>query len=133
MKLNRNEARNKIITILYQIYMYKENNVNYDVDDVIKENVEIENEFINETVNEILKKKEKIFNLADKYLNNWNMNRLSKIDQAIISLAIYELKYTQTPDIICINEAIELSKKYSDDNVTKMINAVLDKIYKNEI
>ena len=133
MKLNRNEARNKIITILYQIYMYKENNVNYDVDDVIKENVEIENEFINETVNEILKKKEEIFNLADKYLNNWNMNRLSKIDQAIISLAIYELKYTQTPDIICINEAIELSKKYSDDNVTKMINAVLDKIYKNEI
>ena len=60
------------------------------------------------------------------------MTRLSKIDQAIISLAIYELLYTDTPDIVCINEAIELAKKYSDDDVVKMINAILDKILKDK-
>ena len=57
------------------------------------------------------------------------MERLSKIDQAIISIGIYELLYTDTPDLVCINEAIELAKKYSDDKVVKMINGVLDKIY----
>ena len=40
--------------------------------------------------------------------------------------------YTNTPSIVCINETIELSKTYSDTNVTKMINACLDKIYHNE-
>ena len=37
--------------------------------------------------------------------------------------------YTNTPKIVCIDEAIKLSKKYSDDSVRKMINATLDKIY----
>ena len=45
-------------------------------------------------------------------------------------MPIYELKYTDTPPIVVINEAIELAKKYSDDDVRKMINAVLDKMIK---
>ena len=65
-------------------------------------------------------------------MKNWNIDRLSKVDKAIISLAIYELFSSDTPNIVAINEAIELSKKYSDEKVTKMINAALDKIYHNE-
>ena len=60
------------------------------------------------------------------------MDRLNKVDQAILLLAIYELIYTDTPSIVSINEAVELSKKYSDEAVTKMINGVLDKIYHDE-
>lgn len=41
--------------------------------------------------------------------------------------------YTDTPSVVAINEAIELSKKYSDEKVTKMINAVLDEIFHNEL
>ena len=40
--------------------------------------------------------------------------------------------YTDTPDVVAINEAVELAKKYSDDSVRKMINGVLDKIYHEE-
>ena len=61
------------------------------------------------------------------------MNRLNKVDQAILSIGIYELMYTDTPSVVSINEAIELSKKYSEDAVTKMINGVLDKIYHEEV
>ena len=57
------------------------------------------------------------------------MDRLNKVDQAILCIGIYELEYTKTPSIVAINEAIELSKKYSDEKVTKMINDVLDEIY----
>jgi N utilization substance protein B len=42
------------------------------------------------------------------------------------------MKYTDTPDLVVINEAVELAKKYSDDNVRKMINAVLDKLINEE-
>ena len=45
---------------------------------------------------------------------------------------VTELIYTDTPSIVSINEAVELSKKYSDEAVTKMINGVLDKIYHDE-
>ena len=67
-----------------------------------------------------------------KYLENWDLNRLGKTDKAILRLATYEMLYYDTPNIVVINEAIELAKKYSDDKVVKVINAVLDKIRDNE-
>jgi N utilization substance protein B len=48
--------------------------------------------------------------------------------RAILRMGIFELKYMDTPDLVVINEAIELAKKYSIDDVRKMINAVLDKL-----
>ena len=80
---------------------------------------------------ELLKKKE-IDELADKYLVDWKIERLNKVDKAILSIGIYELVFTDIPSIVAINEAVELSKKYSDEAVTKMINGVLDNIYHNE-
>ena len=62
----------------------------------------------------------------------WDIDRLSKVDKAILSVGIYELVYTETPSVVAINEAVELAKKYSDEKVVKMINAALDKIYHNE-
>ena len=70
-----------------------------------------------------------IHRVISKYLENWTIDRLGLTDQAIIRISVYELLYTNTPNLVCINEAIELSKKYSDEKVSKMINGVLDKIY----
>ena len=129
---NRSELREIIMKIIYQVNMFEESKLDYDLTDLIKEQLEVENEFINETINGIIKNKEKIDSLANKYLKDWTMERLNKVDQAIISLGIYELMYTDTPSIVAITEAIELSKKYSDDAVTKMINGILDKIFHEE-
>ena len=76
--------------------------------------------------------KNEIDQLANKYLNNWTITRLGNTDQAILRMGIYELIYTDTPDIVAINEAVELAKLYSDDDVRKMINGVLDKILHNK-
>ena len=65
-------------------------------------------------------------------MNNWNLERIDKTGAAILKMAIYELKYTDTPQIVVINEAIELAKKYSDDAVRKIINAVLDRLIKED-
>ena len=129
---NRSELRDVIIKVLYQINILDEAKLDYDVDKLIKEQLEIENDFVKESVNEVIEKKDTIYKLANKYLTDWTMDRLSKVDQAIIALGIYELMYTKTPSVVAINEAIELSKKYSDEAVTKMINGVLDKIYHEE-
>lgn len=127
--MNRSELRKKIMTILYQIFLYESSKIEYDVEDVIKENMEIDNEFVNEMVNGVLENRNDIDKIANKNLKDWTIDRLGKIDQAILRMGIYELVYTDTPEVVAINEAIELSKEYSDDKVKNMINAVLDKIY----
>ena len=124
----RSELRISIMTILYQISLYKKNNMEYNVDNIIKEVENIDNEFVKDTVYGVLTYEKDIDELANKYLDGWKINRLGNTDQAILKMAIYELMYTETPDIVCINEAIELAKTYSDDSVRKMINGVLDKI-----
>jgi len=129
---NRSELRKKIMTILYQISVYEKTKIEYNVEDIIKEVSEIENEFIKDTVYGVITYKNEIDELANKNLNNWTIDRLGNTDQAILRIGIYELVYTDTPDVVAINEAIELSKLYSDDDVRKMINAVLDKIHKEE-
>ena len=130
---NRSELREIIMKVMYQVYILESTNTKYDVKDLIKEQLEVENEFVNDMVNGIIKNQNERSDLANKYLVDWNIERLSKVDKAILSLGIYELKYTETPSVVAINEAVELSKKYSDEKVTKMINATLDKIYHNEV
>lgn len=132
MEQNRSELRKKIMTILYQINVYKSNKMEYNVDDILKEVLEIDNEFVKEVVYGVITYQNDIKSLANKYLDGWTIDRLGNTDKAILQMAIYELMYTETPDIVCINEAIELAKTYSDDDVRKMINAVLDKVYHNK-
>ena len=130
--LNRSELRKKIMTILYQISICENNKITYDVNDLIKNILEIDNDFVKETVYGVITNRTTIDGYANKYLNNWTIDRLGNTDQAILRMATYELMYTDTPSIVVINEAIELAKLYSDDAVKGMINSVLDKIYKSE-
>lgn len=129
----RSELREIIMKVIYQVEIYQEAKVDYNVDELIKEQLEVENEFVHDTVYGILDNQDNIDKLANKYLIDWSIDRLSKVDQAILSIGIYELLYTDTPSVVSINEAIELSKQYSEESVSKMINGVLDKIYHDEV
>lgn len=133
MSLNRSELRVKIMTILYQINVYETNKVEYNIDDVIKSVLDIDNEFVKEIVYGVTTYKDEINSIANKYLSGWTINRLGNTDQAILQIGIYELKYTDTPPIVVINEAVNLAKQYSDDKVKNMINAALDKYYHEEV
>lgn len=130
---NRSELRKKIMTILYQINLCEKNKITYDVNDLIKNILEIDNDFVKEIVYGVITNREKIDEYANKYLSDWSLDRLGYTDQAIIRMGIFELLYTKTPPIVVINEAVELAKLYSDDAVKGMINSVLDKIYHEEI
>lgn len=128
----RSELREVIMKVLYQIAILEEANLEYDKEELIKEQLEIENDFVNTTIDGIINNKKDIVKIANKYLIDWKLDRLNKVDQAILEIGIYELMYTETPAVVAINEAIELSKEYSDEAVTKMINGVLDKIYHDQ-
>lgn len=132
MKLTRTEAREKIMVILYQIDFYRKEKIEYNLEDVFHENLEMDNKYVKDIVNGVLENQEKIDETITKYLDNWDLDRLGKTDRAILRLSTFEMMYYDTPKIVVINEAVELAKKYSDDKVVKLINAVLDKIRDNE-
>ena len=132
-QLTRSELRKNIMTILYQINLYDLNKIEYDIDDVIKKVNPIDNEFVKDIVYGVINKKDELDNIANKYLNKWTIDRLGNTDQSILRMGIYELIYTDTPEVVVINEAIELSKAYSDDSVKNMINGVLDKVYHSKV
>ena len=127
--MTRHELRYKTMTILYQAFLYVNNNIDYRIEKIIEEQLDEENKFVSELVNGVVAKRVEIDELANKYLEDWNISRLGFTDQAIIRMGIYEIMWTDTPDVTCIDEAVELAKEYSDEKVCKMINGVLDKVY----
>ena len=69
------------------------------------------------------------FELAQN-LQEWDFERLGQMEKSILRLGAYEIAHTSTQSAIVINEALELAKHYADENATKLINGVLDKIKK---
>ena len=133
MGKTRSELREIIAHVLYEGYILDKANVEYNINDLIKEEMEIENDFVNEMVFNIREKQNDINKIANEYLVDWEIDRLSKVDKAILSMGIYELLFTKTPPVVAINEALELAHKYSDEKVVKMMNATLDRIYKSDL
>jgi N utilization substance protein B len=121
-RLTRREEREEIIKTLYQMDIQNEylfNETDYD--------------FINESLSNIVDNVEEIDSIISKNLTNWKLSRLSFVDRAIIRFATYELLLTNTPAEIIINEALNLTRKYSDEGDNKMVgftNKVLDNITK---
>ena len=131
MKVTRSQLREKIMVILYQMSVYEQNGIKYDIDTVITENTDMENEFIKEMVYGVKTHENNIITEVNKHLKDWTIERLDKTGAAILKMGVYEIKYTDSPEVVVINEAVELAKKFSDDAVRKMVNAVLDKVHKD--
>lgn len=130
--LSRSEARKVCMTCLYQIDILKQNKLDVQIDNVLKENLEVSNDFVKEIVEGVDSHLEELDNLANKYLKDWHISRLDKAGAAILRMAFYELEYMDTPPVVVINEAVELAKTYTDKELAQMINACLDAYLKEE-
>lgn len=66
-----------------------------------------------------------------KHAVNWKLERLAAIDRAILRLALHEMRATDTPVKVVINEAVELAKKFSSDDSGAFVNGILDAYQKS--
>ena len=81
----------------------------------------------------VQKNSEQILKIIEKNLKkDWEINRISKINIAILKLAIYEMVIIKLPYKVVINEAVELAKKYGDDTSPVFINGILASVVKQE-
>lgn len=125
--MGRKLAREEAMKLLYQMDMnndYSESSVK----DFI-ENGELnreEKEYISSSAVTILKNLDTIDKNISQNIRGWKINRLAKVDLSILRIAIYELLYREDiPIEVCINEAIEIAKKYSTEESSKFINGML--------
>lgn len=120
---SRHELREAVFKILFQI-----ENTELDYKELLElEQEEIANSsYVNNTLTEIIDKLEEIDNIISNNLKDWKLERLSKMDRQILRISAYEILYSDIPYKVSINEAVELSKKYSEkDESYKFINGVL--------
>jgi N utilization substance protein B len=131
--MKRSEIREKMFIILFQIDFNKEfsDSIDYYLE---RENLRGKDaDYAKKTILGVVGNLSHIDEIINKYLINWNFDRISKTDISVLRLAIYEILYNEdVPDKVAINEAIELAKKYSPDTSGVFINGLLDKVYKNE-
>jgi transcription antitermination protein NusB len=66
-----------------------------------------------------------------KHAENWRVERISAIDRAILRLGIHELRGTETPPRVVLNEAVEMAKKFSSEESGPFVNGVLDSVHKS--
>ncbi|WP_055667689.1 transcription antitermination factor NusB [Desnuesiella massiliensis] len=133
--MNRKKSREVAMEILFQRSINKEN-----VEETIREfreNTEhdlkdLDFNYISRIITGVEENLETIDNTIEKFLLNWKMSRLSKVDLSILRLATYEIIFEEDiPEKVSINEALELTKKYSEEGSVSFINGVLDRILKN--
>ncbi|MBR4998406.1 MAG: transcription antitermination factor NusB [Clostridia bacterium] len=105
----------------------------FNVDDAEDLNIEDKDslEFISKILKSFAQNYNEINEIISQNLKGYTIQRLYKIDLAIITLAVIELKFIkETPKEVVINEAIELAKKYSTEKSPRFINGVLADLVK---
>ena len=133
--MNRSQTREQAFKLLYQIEIQKE--VSDEDIELFFENNEIKSkearEYIQDVVKGIEKESKTIIKEIEKNLKqDWEIDRISKINLALLKLAIYEIKYKKLPFKVVINEVVELAKKYGEETSKIFINGVLASVVKGE-
>ena len=133
--MNRSEMREQAFKIMYSLEIQKNENLEEQLELYIESN-EIKDESAIEYIKDAVlgieeNKKEILANIEKNLKKDWKIERISKIDLVILKLAIYEIKYKEIPYKVVINEAVELAKKYGEDNSKNFVNGILASIVKD--
>ena len=125
MKQTRHELRIELMNQLYQYDLYQSEKLPFIPS--------FEDENVQTIYQEMMSVIKNIDEIIEKHLFDYSLHRLNFVDRAIIRLATFELKYTDIEKQIIINEAVELTKTYSnldDEKQHKFTNRLLDNIAK---
>ena len=132
--MNRSEIREQAFKLIYSLEIQNVENLEEQIELYIESNnITDKNaiEYIKDSVLGIKKNEKDIMQKIEINLkSDWKIERISKIDLAILKIAIYEIKYKDIPLKVGINEAVELAKKYGEDNSKNFVNGILASIVK---
>ena len=127
--MNRSISRENAFKLIYSLEIQQSNNLEEQIELFFESNNIVDQEAKKYIKNAVLgiqaNEQEILKNIENNLKSDWKLGRISKMDLSVLKLAIYEIKYTETPYKVAINEAVELAKKYGADNAPSFINGVL--------
>ena len=133
--MNRKRSREIAMELLFGMSLSKntlEETMETFLEDYEMKLNTIDLDYIKEILLKVEENKSNIDKKIEESLTNWKIERISKVNLSILRLAIGEMLYIEdVPEKVAINEAIEMTKKYSDDKSVSFINGALDKAFKN--
>jgi len=114
--------------MLFRIEFHESEEMPEQMELFLKEEEIEENTYIQEKYQKIVEKLNEIDEAINEKATGWKTSRMSKVDLALLRLAVYEIRYDEEiPEGVAINEAVELAKKYGTDGSPAFINGVLAK------
>lgn len=135
-KQTRSEARDAAFTQVFQMDLHPED-MDIILEELLKERPECETNlgYIKNITDGVAKHEEEIEGIIKKHLKSgWSISRISKVSLTILKLAIFEMKYVDdVPAKVAINEAVELAKRYGDDDDPNFVNGLLASVYKETV
>ena len=131
--MSRKASREWAFKFLFELEFKKTYNIDelklFIENNEIKEESQIE--FIKSIAEGVSENIEDIIKIISENLKKeWKIERISKIDLALLKLSIYEIKYANIPYKVAINEVVELAKEYGEDTSSSFINGVLAGVMK---
>lgn len=140
MELSRHEIREKALQALYPFDFTSEVTKETAIEYALQYNDELVSEdgssfvpgYLDTIVTGVCEHKAELDEHIKENLKKWTINRIAKPDLIILRIALYEMLYSkEVPVKVALNEALELTKKYSDDESRKFVNGVLSNVIKN--
>lgn len=132
--MRRSEIRELAFKLIYSLEIQKIDNLDEQIELYLESNEITDKqaiEYIKDCINGIEKNIDAINKtIQDSLMQEWKIERISKINLSLLKLAIYEIKYKNIPYKVEINEVVELAKTYGEDTSSKFINGALAKVVK---
>ncbi len=132
--MNRSAIRELTFRLIYSQEIQKSEDIDEQIELYLEANEitdESAIEYIKDVVKGIKNNQEEIEKKIQKNLKaDWKIERISKVDLSLLKLAIYEIKYKEIPYKIIINEVVELSKQYGEEQSKNFVNGILASIVK---
>ncbi len=127
MALTRHQIRELAFQTLFALNMNKQTNKESFFQALTDDKYDQYPSYLDRLVTGVTAHKTELDQRISKYLAaNWSINRLAKVDLIILELGLYEMIYVDDLDpVVSIDEAIQLTKKYSDDRSRKFVNGIL--------
>ena len=132
--MKRKELREAAVKLFYEMDIQKTFEHKF-YKNFLAENelIALKDNYLKEVFDNFLLNRDNIVDIIQKSSTSWDIKRIAKVDLSILRVAITEILYlSDIPDKVSINEAIDLAKKYGDENSYKFVNGLLGKIAKNE-
>ncbi len=128
-KINKSQARETALKILYKQEFYKESQNNTKE---LMSLSQIAQNYVNHLLQGVKTHREKIDEQIKQSSLSWTMDRMSLIDLNIMRIAVYEMLYAKppTPFKVCIDESVEMAKTYGTEDSYKFVNGNLNTISK---